>query len=127
MNDIFLKGIIKDIKPSHTIKDIDYDQAHIIVKNSNNDESIIDLIFKHFSNAYKEGDKISLLGNIRTFSQRTEEGKNRIHVYVFTYFDTVPQEELEQHEGVGDNYFQIDGHVCKIGELRRFKDGKCNI
>jgi len=37
MNDIFLRGVIRDISPSHVTKGIDYDKAHMIVKNSNNE------------------------------------------------------------------------------------------
>ena len=128
MNDIFLRGIIRDIQPSHSIKDIDYDQAHLIVKNSNNEESVIDLVFKHFTNKHKDGDHVALLGNIRTFSKRMQDGSNRIRVYVFTYFDTLSPDEVQGTPvEASDNYFQIDGHICKLGALRKFKDGKCNI
>ena len=127
MNDILLKGVLRDIRPSHTTKDIDYDQAHLIVKNSNGEESVIDIVFKHFTNKYKEGDLISIVGNIRTHSQKLEDGKNRIHVYVFTYFDTLPDIEQENSGIFLGNYYQLSGRICKLGELRKFKSGKCNI
>ena len=126
MNDILLKGIIRDIRPSHTTKDIDYDQAHMIVKNSNGEESVLDIVFKHFTNRFKDGDCVSLIGNIRTYSQRQEDGKNKIHVYVFTYFDSIPEQD-EESEVFLDNYFQLSGRICKLGELRKFKNGKCNV
>jgi len=125
MNDILLKGVLRDIRPSHTTKDIDYDQAHLIVKNSNGEESVIDIVFKHFTNKYKEGDLVSLVGNIRTHSRKLEDGKNRIHVYVFTYFD-IPPEQEEDTPSL-ENYYQLSGRICKLGELRKFKNGKCNI
>ena len=120
MNNITLKGIIRNIQPSHKINDIEYNKAEIIVKRKDNKEDLINLRFKKFSNSYKENDDISLCGNIRSFSQQLE-GKNKVDIYVFTYFDE-PQEEYDCN-----NYCELDGRICKIDELRVTQSGKHNI
>lgn len=128
MNDIFLRGILTDIKHSHTSKNIDYDKARLIVTNTNGDQSSIDLIFKHFQNHYDDGDEVTLCGNIRTLTKRQKGGKNRIFVYVYTYFDTVSEETLQESALSGrDDYFNLEGVICKLGELRTFSSGRCNI
>lgn len=128
MNDIVLKGIIKDISPSHFSNGAQYNQAHLIVKNCTGEESVIDIVFKKYTNRYKEGDFIQILGNLRTYSQKMEDGRNKIHVYVFTSFNTLSQEELEGTPVENqNNYFQLSGHICKLGELRKFKNGKHSI
>ena len=49
MNKIILKGIIKNIQPSHTIKDIEYNKADIIVNRNDGKEDILSLKFKKFT------------------------------------------------------------------------------
>ena len=115
MNTIIIQGIIKDICFSHYIQDIEYYKANIIVKKEDNKEDIIPIKFKRFSNKYKEGDLVSLIGNIRTFSERDTEGKNHVSLHVFTYFD-LPEEEQS-------NLVKLDGNICKKGELRKTKSG----
>ena len=78
---------------------------------------MINLKFKRFSNPYKENDEIELIGNVRTYSQKFEN-KNKVDVYVFTYFDK-PDEEVESA-----NYVELDGRICKKGELRKTQTGK---
>ena len=113
MNRITLQGIIKDIKFSHYVKDIEYYKANLVVKKDNR-EDIIPLKFKRFSCLYEEGDNISLIGNIRTFSTK-EEDRNHVEVYVFTYFD-IPEESKT-------NFISLDGNICKKGELRKTQSG----
>lgn len=113
MNKIILQGIIKDIKFSHYIKDIEYYKANLVVKKDSK-EDIIPLKFKRFSCLYEEGDNISLIGNIRTFSTK-EKDKNHVEVYVFTYFD-IPEESKT-------NFISLDGNICKKGELRKTQSG----
>ena len=120
MNNITLKGLIRNIQPSHTIKDIDYDQADIISTRQNGKEDIITIKFKRFSNKYKDGDVIELSGNIRSFSQKLDNGRNKVNLYVFTYFDLPENDEVANH-------FDIDGRICKIEPIRYTKDGKQNI
>lgn len=128
MNDIFLKGVIKDIQPSHSLKDIDYDKAHLIVRNSNGKESTLDLVFKHFSNKYTEDQTVCLVGNVRTLSKRLTDGKNNIHIYVFSYLDELDEEFLAQEPLQGtSNYLQLSGRICKIEPIRTFKDKRCNV
>lgn len=121
MNDIILSGIIKDIQHSHTIQDIDFDKAKLITKRPNGKEDVINLRFKSFSNKYKENDNISVIGNVRSYSYKVEEDKNRVVIYVFTYFDE-PEVEPEV-----SNVVHIDGRICKINDLRTTKNGKHNI
>ena len=50
MNEINLRGVIKDIQPSHTIDDISFYKAKMICKRENGVEDVINLRFKEFSN-----------------------------------------------------------------------------
>lgn len=114
MNQITLQGIIKDIKFSHYVKDIEYYKANLLVKKDNDKEDIIPLKFKRFCCLYQDGDLINLTGNIRTFSTK-DENKSHVDVYVFTYFDLPEEEKI--------NVIQLDGNICKKGELRKTKNG----
>ena len=122
MNHVFLKGVIQDISYSHTIGDVEYYKSGIVVRNSNGKQSILNLQFKKFSCNVKEGDVVSLVGNIRSYSQKISEDKNKVNIYVFTYFDT----PAEEYEGV-ENQVWLDGRICKIEPLRKLENGKCNI
>lgn len=115
MNTITLKGIIKDIKYSHNINDIEYYKANLLIPRDNGKEDIIKIKFKRFSNPYKEGDEISLKGNLRTFSKQQKD-KNSVELYVFTYMDKPDKDE--------NNLVELDGRVCKKGDLRKTKNGK---
>ena len=119
MNNIILKVLIRNIQPSHKIKDIEYDQADLVVSRKNGKDDIITIKFKKYSNKYKEGDFVELIGNIRSYSQKLNNGKNKVNLYVFTYFDIPNSEET--------NRFLLDGRICKIEPLRITKDGKPNI
>ena len=50
MNEVKLKGIIRNIQYSHNIGDITYDKAELIVNRSNGQEDLINIKFKRFSN-----------------------------------------------------------------------------
>lgn len=116
MNKIILKGLIRNIEYSHNIQDIEFCKAELVTHQDNGKENVINLKFKRFSNPYQDGDEASLIGNIRTYSQKLEN-KNRVEVYVFTYFD-LPEEENET------NFVSLDGRICKKGDLRKTQSGK---
>lgn len=122
MNNIVLNGIIKDIEHSHTIDDIKFDKANLIVKRINGAEDVINLRFKSYSNKYKENDLITLQGNLRSYSYKVSQDKNKVIIYVFTYFDEVDNDELENN-----NIVTIDGRICKINDIRKNKNGNQNI
>ena len=115
MNNIILHGIIKNIEYSHNIKDIEFYKANLLVSRGNGKEDLLNIKFKRFSIPYNENQDIYLQGNIRTYSQRLDT-KNKVDVYVFTYFD-IPEDTFE-------NKCEIDGKICKKGELRKTKLGK---
>lgn len=115
MNKIKLKGTIKNIQPSHITQGIEYNKANLIVRRDDGKEDIITLKFKRFSNPYNENDEISLTGNLRTYSSKLAD-KNKVEVYVFTYFD---EEEFEE-----SNLVEFDGRVCKKNDLRKTAQGK---
>lgn len=121
MNDIRLSGIIKNIQHSHNIGDISFDKAQLIVDRGNGYEDVINLRFKSFSNKFRDNDKISITGNIRSYSYKVSEDKNRVIIYVFTYFDELSDEDNVNNEAI------IDGRICKINDLRTTKSGKHNI
>lgn len=116
MNKIILKGLIRNIEYSHNIQDIEFCKAELVTHQDNGKENVINLKFKRFSNPYQDGDEVSLIGNIRTYSQKLEN-KNKVEVYIFTYFD-LPE------EGNETNFVSLDGRICKKGDLRKTQSGK---
>lgn len=124
MNDIRLKGILTNIQPSHTIQDIEFNKANLIVRRTDGKEDVVNLRFKKFSNPYTENQEVSLSGNIRSYSSRLEDGKNKVELYVFTYFDHPELNEFDQEE---HNRVDIDGRICKIDPLNTTRNGKHNI
>ena len=115
MNKIILKGLIRNIQFSHFIQDIEFYKAELLVTDDNGKENVINIKFKRFSNPYQEGDEVLLVGNIRTYSQKLDT-KNKVEVYVFTYFDEPEELEIDKVE--------LDGHICKRGDLRKTQSGK---
>lgn len=121
MNKIILKGMIRNIEHSHTVKEIEYQKAELIVPRSDGEDDVLDLKFKRYANGYTEGQIVWLQGNIRSYSKKLDTGKNKVELYVFTYFD-IPEVGPEDEELI--NNFDLDGKVCKIDKLRKSKDGK---
>lgn len=122
MNKIILKGYFRNIQPSHVINNVEYCKSDFIVKNPHTgNDDIISLKFKKFSNKYKDNDFAEISGNLRSYSQKNEDGTNKVSIYVFTYQDIV-EEDIEE-----DNYAEIDGRICKKDILRTTKSGKNNF
>lgn len=120
MNNIILKGIIKNISFSHKINDTVYNKADIIVKRKDGKEDIITICYKDIAVKYDEDQEISLTGNVRSYSKKLED-RNKVSVYVFTHGDS-PIGEISSFNDV-----EIDGRICKIDKLRKTKDGKDNL
>ena len=125
MNEIILKGFIRDITPSHIINGVEYEKANLIVERQNGKEDILPLKFKKFSNIYSEGDKVELIGNLRSYSRKLDNNKSKVDLYVFTYFN-LPSTDNENYVDIS-NKVTIDGRVCKIDELRTTQSGKSNL
>ena len=118
MNEVKLKGIIRNIQYSHNIGDITYDKAELIVNRSNGQEDLINIKFKRFSNLNMENDEVALKGNIRTFTDKVDD-KNVVQQYVFTYFD-----ESEFVSETSTNEVTIDGEICKLNDMQVLSNGK---
>lgn len=140
MNRVRLKGTIRNIQYSHNINDVEFYKAVLVVPRTRtpNKEDILNLKFKRFSNPYNDNDKIELIGNVRTYSQRLN-GKNKVEVYVFTYFDRPESlendtacentdnellDDIEEVETEITNACEIDGRICKKEALRKTRSGK---
>ena len=67
---------------------------------------------------------MDLVGNLRSFSEKLPSGKNKVHLYVFIYFD--PPSTDESFSDVV-NRVTIDGRICKKDILRTTQNGKTNI
>ena len=124
MNKINLKGILKNIEPSHTVQSIEFSKANLIVPRSDGKEDLLNIRFKRFSNIYEEDQEVTLTGNLRSYSSKLNNGKNKVELYVFTYFD---QPELNDEDQEDTNVIFIDGRICKIDTIRTTKSGKQNI
>ena len=88
MNDIILRGLIKNISYSHSINDIEYNKADLIVPNNKGNEDIIDLKFKKCIRQLQENELILLTGTIRSFSQKLDENKNKVFLNSYKFFLT---------------------------------------
>ena len=124
MNVVNLKGIIKNIEPSHSIQGIDFGKADLLVKRDDGKEDILNVRFKKFSNVYSNDQEVTFSGNVRSYSSKLENEKNKVELHLFTYFD---QPELDENDSEYVNYVELDGRICKIEDLRTTKSGKHNI
>lgn len=124
MNIIRLKGVLRDIEDSHTINGVEYSKAHLIVSKDNGKEDTLNVRFKKYSTSCKEDQEITLVGNIRSYSSKLDSGKNKVELYVFTYFN---QPDLDENDHEYTNCLELDGRICKIDELRQIKNGKKSI
>lgn len=116
MNNVVLKGFLRDKAFSHKVGDIEYEKASLICPGVNGrEDDVLSIRYKKLTCKYDEGDFISLKGNLRSYSQK-EENKNTVELYVFTYFD-LP-------DNINDNLVELDGRICKIGALQKSKSGK---
>lgn len=122
MNEIVLRGIIRDIQYSHTVGNVEYDKANLIVRRNDGKEDIISLKFKRYSNRYRENDYVELIGNVRSYSTKLPNGKNKVEIYVFTYFDL----PIDYPDDV-TNQFVIQGRVCKTNPIHITQTGKQNL
>ena len=124
MNEIKLKGFLRNIEYSHSINTTDYYKADLIVPRNDGKEDVLNLRFKQFANPYENNQEIELKGNLRSFSQLGEDGKNKVTIYVFTYFD-IPEVDSNDNDVI--NEFELDSRICKIDDLRIKKNGKESV
>ena len=124
MNRIRLKGVIQNIQESHIINDIQFSKAHMLVSRTDGKEDMLNIRFKKYANPYLENQEVSLSGNVRSYSCKEKSGKNKVELYVFTYFD-IP--ELDDDDTECINNVELDGRICKIEPLRHTNNGKKNI
>ena len=124
MNTIRLKGVLQNIQDSHIINDIEFSKAHLIVPRDDGKEDVLNIRFKKFSNPYQEDQEVSFSGNVRSYSAKLDSGKNKVELYVFTYFD---QPDLDQDDQEYRNFLELDGRICKLDELRQTRNHKKNI
>lgn len=124
MNVIKLKGLLRNIQFSHNIGEVEYDKADLIVPRSDGKEDTLSIRFKKFSNHYSNDQQVELVGNVRSYSEKLDTGKNKVSIYVFTYFD-IP--EVCEGDVETNNEFELDGRICKIDALRTTENGKQNV
>ena len=117
MNFVYLKGIIRNIKYSHTIDGTVFNKADLIVARPDGREDVIIVKFKEFSFTGKEDREIELIGNIRSFSYHND-GKNKVEIYVFSYFDLIDDTYSVSNTAI------LDGRICKKDTLRKTSNGK---
>ena len=118
MNEVNLKGIIRNIEFSHEVNNIPYYKANLIVPDNKGNDNIINLCFKKYLGASFENDLITLSGTLRSYSKKLSESKNQVSIYVFTYFD-----EIDNDDSIL-NTVKLDGRICKIDPIYITKSGK---
>ena len=121
MNEVTLKGILKNVEYSHTIDGVDFSKGILICTREDGREDNINIRFKSFSNIYKPDTEIAVTGNLRSYSYVGEDNNNKVLIYVFTYFNH-PEGEREII-----NRVEIDGRICKMNPLRKTRSGKHNL
>lgn len=124
MNEVKLKGIIQNIQDSHSIQGMDFGRATLVVPRLNGKEDSINIRYKKYSNPYQDNQEVTLSGNLRSYSSKLDDGRNKVELYVFTYFD---QPEVNDNGEEDTNRVEIDGRICKIEEVRKTKNGKTNL
>lgn len=124
MNTVLLRGVLKNIEYSHTIGAVEFDKAQLLVPRRNGAEDVIDLKFKAYSNKHKDNDEVALRGNLRSYSHKVGD-KNKVDIYVFTYFDDV--EDVETTEDGLLNKVEITGRICKMNPLRVTQNKRHNV
>lgn len=124
MNTIRLKGILRNIEDSHKINDIEFSRANLVVSRTDGKEDILNVRFKKYSNPYQEDQEITFSGNVRSYSAKLDSGKNKVELYVFTYFD---QPDLDENDQEYVNFLELDGRICKLDQIRETRTGKKNI
>lgn len=116
MNNIRLKGVLQNIEDSHSINGIEFCRAHLIVSRDDGKEDVLNIRFKKYSNRYEEDQEVTFGGNLRSYSAKLDSGKNKVELYVFTYFD---QPDLDENDQEYINFLEMDGRICKIDSLRK--------
>lgn len=124
MNTIRLKGVLRNIQDSHTINGIEFSKANLIVPRDDGKEDVLNVRFKKYTLPYQEDQEVSFSGNVRSYSAKLDSGKNKVELYVFTYFD---QPDLDDNDVEYTNFLELDGRICKLDELRKTRTGKTNI
>lgn len=124
MNTIRLKGVLRDIQDSHKINEIEFCKAQLIVPREDGKEDVLNVRFKKFTNPYADNKTVTFSGNVRSYSSRLESGKNKVELYVFTYFD---QPDLDENDQEYTNFLELDGRICKMDELRTTRSNKKNM
>ena len=124
MNEVRLRGVLKNISPSHTIQGVEFCKADIVTARDDGKEDVLSVRFKKYSNPYEENQIVSLKGNVRSYSTKISQDRNKVELYVFTYFD-IP--DLNENEQEDTNAVCLDGRICKIDSLRKTATGKYNI
>lgn len=117
MNEIYLAGVMRNIKHSHNIGNVEYSKANLIVTRKDGKEDIINILFKSYNNAYEDNSRISLRGNIRSYSTKMDSG-NKVDIYVFTHLDKV-NDELDVN-----NRCDLSGRICIINKMHKTSNGK---
>lgn len=123
INEIILSGRIRNIRDSHTYKGVKYSKADIIVPRGNGKDDTLELKFRTSSNKYLNNQQVELIGNIRSYSSKREDGSNNVEIYVFTYFD-IPDTNSDE---IISNQFVVSGTVCKTFAKRIDNRGKESI
>ena len=117
MNEIYLAGVMRNIQHSHSIGNVEYNKANLIVTRKDGKEDIINILFKSYNNAYEDNSRISLRGNIRSYSTKMDS-RNKVDIYVFTHLDKVT-DELDVN-----NRCDLSGRICIINKMHKTSNGK---
>lgn len=125
MNQIYLTGVLRNIEYSHTIDNVEFNKAQLLVARRNGTQDVLDLKFKAYSNKHTEDQEVSLKGNIRSYSHKVGD-KNKVDIYVFTHFDNIDP-EFQPEDDTPVNKVFVTGRICKMNPLRLTQNKRHNV
>ena len=98
MNEVYLKGCVRDVTASHTLQGADYDKAVVVTEQGEQ----FPIKCKHSATDNLE-EPVSLYGQLRSYSNGS-----KTEVYIYTDF---------ARQDDSDNFACITGNICSKGEL----------
>lgn len=118
-NSIRISGtVIGNPKYSHKIASERFYTTFVAVKRWSGTQDVLPCVIPEvFVGKFYDGCSISVLGSIRSRNELLDNGKTKLHVFVFA-------EEMLEYPGHDENSVRLYGYVCKTPIYRETPLGK---